>query len=323
MNDELWNKHPLANKILVGILGEEKEGRPGIYAFSSTCGHSPPDVQVLSQDAALDDSGSISKPKPGSACVVAMGNDGAPAYVIGFIRVPVFDEGSEDDPVVGNPEENKTSGDKVFKTSGGASLILKRGGAVIIEGGAGTGIIMNPLNNQMSLRSTNYGLVADGYRTIRGRLEPGSTQPETLHTEDFLTQVGPDFDRFTIAHGTLPSDGRRQLSLSSVTIVSGQESVTVRTRETYSSDGSWVGEGPKYQWGGDGADEPAVLGKELVTALEGLIDIVKELKVNTAWGPSTPPLPPTLIALDQLKSKLSGNILSNFLFFKKDPPSLG
>lgn len=319
----MWNEHPLANKILIGILGEEKEGRAGIYAFSSTEGYNLPDVQVLSQDAALDGSGENTKPKPGSACVVATGNDGAPPYVIGFIRVPVFDEDSDDDPDVGNPDENNTSGDKVFKTSGGASLILKRGGAVIIEGGAGVGLIMNPLNNQMSLRCTNYRSVADGYRTIRGRREPGSTEPETLHTEEFLTQVGPDFDKFTIEHGTLPSDARRQLSLSSVTIIASQESVTVKTRETYFKDGSWIGEGPKYQWGGDGADEPAVLGKALVTALDDLIGIIKELKVNTAWGPSTPPLPPTLIALDQLKSKLSGNILSNYLFFTQDPPELG
>lgn len=319
--------NPLADRILVGILGEEKEGRDGkpsgVYAFGSTDGQALTDVHILSQDASLDGSGEVSKPRAGSPCVVAISHDGGQGYVIGFIQIPTFDEDGDAEPVVGNPEENNVAGDKVYKTAGGASLILKRGGAVIVEGGSGTGIILNPLNSQMSLRSMNYKLVADGYRATMGRLEPGGTDPETLHTEDFLSKVGTDFDRFTIQHSGSTVEHRRQLSLSAVTIVSSKETAILKTRETYYADGSWVGEGPRYQWGGEAADEPAVLGNALVTAMEDLMGIIKELKVNTAWGPSTPPLPPTLIALDQLKSKLSGNILSTFLLLSKDPPDLG
>jgi len=320
---DIFGNNPLANKILIGILGEEKDGRPGIYAFGSTDGYPLPDVQILSQDASIDGSGEVTRPRAGSPCVVAVSNDGGQGYVIGFIQVPEFDEDGDDDPSVGNPNENTVAGDKVYKTAGGASLILKRGGTVIVEGGSGVGVILNPLNRTLSMRCTNYQSSADGYRSAMGRKERGSTEPETLHVEDFSSQVGASFDRLRIEHGTLSSNARRQLSLSAVTIASSKETGIIKTRETYYNNGSWVGEGPKYQWGGSGADEPAVLGNALVEAMEELMDIIRDLKVNTAWGPSTPPLPTTLAALNQLKSKLSGNILSTFLLFTKDPPSLG
>ena len=315
-------ENPLADRILIGILGEEKAGRPGVYAFSSTDGQTLPDVHILSQDASLDGAGEDTRPRSGSPCVVAISHDGGQGFVIGFIRIPTFDEEGDEDPFVGNPDENKVAGDKVFKTSGGASFILKRGGAVIVEGGSGVGVILNPLNRQMSLRSSNYRIVADGYKAVRGRRDPGSTASETFHVEEFTSNVGADFDRFTVEHSGPTKTHRRQLSLASVKDISSQETATIKTRETYYSDGSWVGEGPKYQWGGKSASEPAVLGNALVTAMNRLMDIIKELKVNTAWGPSTPPLPPTLIAIDQLKSELSGNILSNFLLLSKDPAEI-
>jgi hypothetical protein len=45
-------------------------------------------------------------------------------------------------------------------------------------------------------------------------------------------------------------------------------------RETYYDDGSWVGEGQKYQFGGKGADEKALLGNKVVDLFKDLIDIV-------------------------------------------------
>jgi hypothetical protein len=251
-----------------------------------------------------------------------MTTNGAQCFIIGFSRSPVVDEQSDDPPSVGVPEDSDTSGDKVYKTAGGATLLLKRGGAVIVEGGSGTGVVLNPLNNHMSLRSSNFRQNADGYLSRRGRLSPGSTDNETTHEEAFLHQVGPTYDRLRIRHGTIDGDARRQLELATVKIVSSQEVATIKTRETYNSDGSWIGEGPKYQWGGDGADEPAVLGNALVTAISKLIDIITQLKVGTAWGPSTPPIPPTPTDLAQLKAELSDKILSTFAFFSKKPPSL-
>jgi hypothetical protein len=251
-----------------------------------------------------------------------MTSDGAQCFVVGFSRSPTVDDESDSPPMVGSPDDSDISGDKVYKTAGGASFILKRGGAVIIEGGAGVGVIMNPLNNQMSLRSSNFRQNADGYLAKRGRVAPGSTEPATTHEESYLHQVGSTYDRMRIRHGTLDGDARRELELAAVSVVASREIATVKTREIYNSDGSWIGEGPKYQWGGDSADENAVLGKALVEALSTLIDIIKNLKVNTAWGPSTPPIPPTPIDLEKLKSSLSDKILSTFAFFSKKPPSL-
>ena len=325
MNDGFWKGRGLpSGQILFGVIGAEntKPGRAGTYRFSSSCGIVVNDAHVLSADADTKGGGDHARPRPGSTCVAVMTTNGAQCFIIGFSRSPVVDEQSDDPPSVGTPDDSDTSGDKVYKTAGGATLLLKRGGAVIIEGGSGTGVVLNPLNNQMSLRSSNFRQNADGYLAKRGRVAPGSTENPTTHEESFLHQVGPSYDRMSIRHGTIDGDARRQLELAAVKVVASQEIATVKTRETYNSDGSWIGEGPKYQWGGDSADEPAVLGNALVTAISKLIDIITQLKVGTAWGPSTPPLPPTPVDLAQLKAELSDKILSTFAFFSKKPPSL-
>jgi hypothetical protein len=146
-----------------------------------------------------------------------MTSDGAQCFIVGFARVPSFDEDKDEPPEVGNPDDNNSAGDKVYKTSGGAKLILKRGGAVMIEGGAGTGVILNPLNNTMTLRATNFAQIADGYQARRGRKEIGKTAPATLHEEKFLHQVGPVYDRIVVRHGSGDGEDRRQITIESVT----------------------------------------------------------------------------------------------------------
>lgn len=325
MNDGFWKGHGLPKgQILFGVIGAENttKGREGTYRFSSSCGIVVPDAHILSADADIKGGGDHARPRPGSTCVAVMTTNGAQCFVIGFSRSPTVDDESDDPPTVGTPDDSDTSGDKVYKTAGGASFILKRGGAVIIEGGPGTGVILNPLNNQMSLRSANFRQNADGYLAKRGRVSPGSTEAPTTHEEAFLHQVGSTYDRIKIRHGTLDGGARRELEIAAVSIIASQEVATVKTRETYFADGHWIGEGPKYQWGGSGADEPAVLGNALVAAISKLIDIVTQLKVGTAWGPSTPPIPPTPTDLAQLKAELSDKILSTFAFFSKKPPLL-
>ncbi|MBP9824068.1 MAG: hypothetical protein KBF21_07590, partial [Thermoanaerobaculia bacterium] len=208
-----------------------------------------------------------------------------------------------------------------------ATLVLKRGGAVIIEGGAGTGVILNPLNNAMTLRASNFTQIADGFSATRGRFQPGKIDPRTYHEEVFQDQVGPTYDQLALTHGTLGTtaigtEARRQFTIEHVTTVGSSQTSTLKTRESYDADGTWIGEGPKYMWGGADATEPAVLGNALVEAFGKLFDIIKALKVNTAWGPSTPPLPPTPLDLEELRSELSDKILSTFAFFAKNPADL-
>jgi len=326
VNDHFWHgAGQPAGRILFGVIGEEIQSRDeppkglGIYRFSSTCGIVVNDAHVLTSDADHGGGGDHVRPRPGSTCVAVMTTNGAQCFIIGFSRSPAFDEESDEIPTVGNPDDSDIAGDKVYKTSGGATLLLKRGGAVIVEGGPGVGVIMNPLNNQLSLRSSNFRQNADGYLAKRGRQQPGSTDPETVHEETFLHQVGSTYDRTKLSHGNLDDDARRQLELAAVKVVASREVVTTKARETHYADGAWVGQGPKYQWGSTGSDEPAVLGQQLVEALHELIDIIKSLKVNTAWGPSTPPLPTTQVDLERLKGALSDKILSTFAFFAKNP----
>lgn len=320
MNPGFWHGANLPRgEIHYGRIGEENPKHPGTYRFSSSTGLVVNDAHILSSDADVDGNGENTKPRAGSMGIAIMTTDGAQCFIIGFHHPPKFDDNSDDPPQVGNDGDNNSAGDKVTKTSGGATVALKRGGAVLIEGGPGTGIIMNPLNATMTLRASNFSHVIDGYQASRGRTEPGKTNPSTTHREDFLHQVGATFDRFRIRHGDLPSDARRQLELASVTVVGSDERAIAKTRETYYSDGSWVGEGPKYQWGGKGADQAGVLGNELVDAISSLIDIISQLKVSTIWGPSTPPLPDTITKLNQLKQELSDKILSTFVFLAKNP----
>lgn len=309
-------------RILYGRIGEENPRHPGTYEFISSDGYRIPDAIVMTPDSDVAGNGSHSKPEVGSLCVAVMTNDGAGCFILGFHRPPKFNEASDDIPVIGDAEGNNIGGDKIWRTSGGASFCLKRGGAVVLEGGPRTVIILNPINDTMSLRAANVVQSADGYRASRGREEPGATRPATVHHEDFLHQVGSQADRVRISHGNLEDGARRRLELASVTTVSSQETGVTKTRESYMDDGSWVGEGPKYQWGGSDSDEPAVLGNQLVEALSTLIDTIASLKVNTAWGPSTPPLPDTQSKLTQLKAELKDKILSTFLFLSKKPPTL-
>ena len=323
VNNAFWQGQGLpAGRILFGRLGEENPKHPGTYRFSSTDGFVVNDAHILSPDVDVAGNGENTRPRAGSYCVAVTTHDGAQCFVVGFMLLPTVDEESDDAPSVGNPEDNTSAADKVYRTAGGATLILKRGGAIIVEGGEGTGIILNPMNNTMTLRASNFGHIADGYHASRGRKTPGKIEASTLHEEDFLSQVGPTYDRFSIRHGNLANDIRCELELAAVAVIAGEMSTTIKTRETYNSDGEWAGYGPKYQWGGVDANEPAVLGLALVDVFGQLFDIIKALKVNTAWGPSTPPLPPTPIDLEKLRSELSDKILSTFAFFSKNPADL-
>lgn len=323
MNNSFWQGGGLPRgQIMFGRLGEENPRQPGTFSFTSSTGLSVKDAHILTPDADLAGNGQASKPAAGSLCVAVMDSDGAGCFVIGFQTPIKFDEDKDDPPTVGVPEDNGTSGDKVFRTSGGATMILKRGGSVIIEGGGGTGAILNPVNNTLTLRSQNYTNIADGCRETRGRTEIGKTKPSTTHRSEYLHQVGPKFDRVRVSYGDLDDAARVQLEIADVTVAASNELAILKTRETYKNDGAWIGEGPKYQWGGAGADEPNVLGNQLVEVLNTLFDIIKDLKVNTAWGPSTPPLPDTLAKIEQLRGELTGKILSTFLFSSKRPATL-
>lgn len=309
-------------RILYGTIGEENPNHPGLYKFASTDGYVISTAHLLTPDADIQGGGEVTKPRPGSPCVAVFTTDGAECFIIGMHRPPRAED-EDSAPEVGNPDENQSSGDKVYKTAGGASLILKRGGAVVVEGGAGTGVTLNPVNNKFTVRGSNGSVVADGYRVRMGRKEPGSSAPETTTDEEFRHQVGPGFDRVRVRHGSVGGGARREITVSSVKVISSQETETKKARERYFSDGSWVAEGPEFRWGGKGASEPSVLGNQLVAVIKEISSIIKGLKVNTAWGPSTPPLPDTILKLSQLEQEVSGKILSTYLFLTKDPVEPG
>jgi hypothetical protein len=319
VDDGFWNRKQ-ESEVLVGIIREERA--PGVFQFVSTCGRVINDAHVLTPDGDLEGGGEQTKPRPGSMCVATLSGNGAHCTVHGFQIPPKFVEDEDDPPANELPIENNSSGDKVYKTSGGATLVLKRGGAVYLEGGAGTSFILNPINNQVSLRSGNFKQSALGYFAVRGRKLPGTTDPLTKHTEDFLHQVGADArDRLRLEHGDLESDARRRLTLSEVTIVASIESVTVKTRETYYSDGSWVGEGPMYRWGATDANEPIVLGNALASLFRALFSAIAAQTHTTAWGPSGPP-----ININEFTTRLPDmldSILSEFMFVTKKPAELG
>jgi hypothetical protein len=179
--------------------------------------------------------------------------------------------------------------------------------------------------NTVSTRAQNVNEQADGYRRARGRIQVGKTAPETLAVDEYFDQVGPSATRIRVRHGRLDGHGRRELTISKVTYAGGSVSGQIQLRETYNDDGSWVGEGQKYQFGGKGADQKALLGNVVVGLLKDLIDILKNLKVNTAWGPSAVPVADTIAKLTKLQSDYldSGKVFSDYIFLSKQPATPG
>ena len=322
--DSLWHGLPRAvNQVYVGLLRHET--KPGLYHFDGIGMNGAiavDDVQLLHPDADLEGTGIQSSPSNPSACVVVGGPGGA-FFAIGFTRAPSFDDESDTPPELGHTEANAVAGDKSFTTTGGASLLLKAGGGTVLESGGSASLLLNKLNGQYSLVSSNMAETADGYVAGFGRVTPGATDPETRAVVEYRDQTGPSYMRVRIKHGTMDGNAKREITVSSMTETPASKTGVIKLRETYYDDGSWIGEGSKYQWGGSSADEPAVLGNKLVDAFKSLFSALKQLTVNTAWGPSGPPLPSFTTQLDQIQHELSSKILSTYLFLTKDPASPG
>src|SRR5579859_2513023 len=323
-----------SDKVLVGVLGSENSARPGLYTFrgfgsgANEC-YEVNDAIVLTADASLSGSGSHFKPMEGSPCVALLGPGGS-VWIVGFHLPPRFDQEGEEAPTIGEAGDaagplNNVAGDKVLRTDGDAALLLKRGGSALVQGGSGATTMWLKETNTVSTRAQNLNEQADGARRARGRIQVGKTAPETLATDEFFDQVGPSATRVRLRHGHVDAKVRRELTVSNVTYSGGSVTGPVKLRETYNDDGSWVGEGQKYQYGGTGADQKAVLGGVLGDLLKDLIDILQNLKVGTAWGPSAVPVADTITKLQKLKADYldSGKIVSDYIFFSKQAPKPG
>jgi hypothetical protein len=331
----LWKGGVLrCDKVLVGVLGPENPTRPGLYGFRGY-GSGPNecyevnDAIVLTPDGALSGSGTHFKPLEGSTCVALVGPGGS-VWIVGFHLPPQFDEAGGQMPTIGDASDsygplNNAAGDKLFRSEGDAALMLKRGGSAIVQGGPGATTAWLKDTNTVSTRAQNLNEQADGARRARGRVQVGKTAPETMAVDDFVDQVGPSATRVRLRHGHLDGNGRRELTVSKVNYAGGSVSGQIQLREIYNDDGSWVGEGQKYQFGGTGADQKALLGNAVVDLLKNLIDVLKNLKVNTAWGPSAVPVADTIAKLTQLQSDYldSGKVLSDYVFLSKQPATPG
>jgi hypothetical protein len=331
----LWKGGKLpSDKILVGVLGPESSARPGLYGFRGY-GSGPnecyevQDAVVLTPDASLSGAGSHFKPVEGAPCVALVGPGGS-VWIVGFHLPPRFDQTGDAPPAIGDAQDaagplNNVAGDKVLRSEGDAALLLKRGGSAVVQGGPGATTMWLKETNSVSTRAQNLYDQADGYRAARGRVEVGKTAPETIAVEECFDQVGPSATRVRVRQGRLDSSARRELTVSQVTYAGGAVTGPTTLRETYHKDGSWVGEGQKYQFGGTGADENALLGNVVTSLFKELIDILKSLKVNTAWGPSAVPVADAIARLEQLQANYldSGKIVSEYVFLSKKPASPG
>lgn len=324
----------LADKVLVGVLGAENPTRPGLYGFKgfgsqpSEC-YEVNDAIVLTPDGALSGSGAHCKPIEGAPCVALVGPGGS-VWIAGFHLPPKFDQEGESAPSVGDAEDsagplNHVAGDKVLRSDGDAALLLKRGGSAMVQGGPGVTTAWLKETNTVSTRAQNLNEQADGCRRARGRIKVGKTDPETLAVDEYVDQVGSKATRVSVRHGHLDADGRRELTIAKITYAGGAVTGPIKLKETYYDDGSWVGQGQKYQFGGKNADQKALLGGVVGDLLKDLIDILKNLKVNTAWGPSAVPVADTIAKLEKLKADYidSGKIVSDYIFLSKKPSNPG
>lgn len=324
----------LRDKVLVGVLGPESSTRPGTYGFVGYGGgpnecYQVADAIVLTPDGALSGSGAHFKPAAGSLCV-ALAGPGGSIWIVGFYLPPQIDPTGQTTAVIGDAGDaagplNNVAGDKLLRSDGDAALLLKRGGSAMVQGGPGATTSWLKQTNTVSTRAQNVSEQADGARRARGRIQVGKTNPETMAVDQFFDQVGPSATRVQLRHGHLEGSARRELTVSAVSYAGGQVTGTVKLRETYDDAGAWRGEGQKYQFGGKDADENALLGNVVASLLKDLIDILKNLKVNTAWGPSAVPVADTIAKLQKLQADYidSGKIKSDFVFFQKRAPTPG
>lgn len=315
MPDTAWKTK--RGRILYGVLGEERDGLPGLYEVTSTCGRYVTQAICLSSEATRDGFGDYSKPEPGTMCVCLLTDDGNQAVIVGFHALPFFDEEKSDAPTFRTAEEVQTPGDRVMKTRGGSRIQMKLGGLTCIEGGPGAAVQMSPVNDFVTIRSGNCAMSADGYKAFRGRSDLKSTSPSTRHEEKWDSAVGVSFDRIEETKGAVGDDVRCERSLKSVTIAANRETTATSYVDRVRSDGRWESKGPEYKWG-DGS-QAMVLGNALVDALGTLIDIISKIQHGTAVGPTTPPLPQYIQELVDLKLQLSDTILSTFMSLSKDP----
>jgi len=272
--------------------------------------------------------GMHSKPYPGALCLVGTAQGGE-AFILGFWNPPstIATEGddytNETTPGVVDDKDARTAGDWLLRTEN-ALLNLKRGGSLVIECGATIRQTLNPDNGNHFTQARSRIDVSEGYKLTRNRLK--DTERETLSTEEFFDKIlqrGQSATRIRVRNGRISSSTRYELSIAEVNYATITDPiVSFKARERYFDDGSWIAEGPKYQWGGDGADEPIVLGNALADIISDLCDIIGAIKVPTAWGPSGTPLPPTAIDLySKVKRKLD-NFKSDYIFATKKPKSL-
>lgn len=314
--DRVWKTS--GGSVHLGCIVEENRSRKNVYRVCTTDGLYFPQARILSPDADKRGFGEYSKPRNGSHCVIVTTNDGAQPFIVGFHAPDIFDEDADVEPVADQPQTNQVAGDKTYSTEGGARFMMKRGGMVILEGGLGASLALNPVTNRATLRSSNMLLAADGLRIASGRKNVEADSPDTLHVSDYQDQVGTSYDRVRIRHGKVASSTRREVTVSGVTFIGGREQEEVRYRETINSSGEWVGEGPKYSFA-DGASERAPLGDLLMDAIAQIIQAIATLQVSTPFGATSPPISSDAIRLstELLPRVKAGELLSDYIFFAK------
>jgi len=338
----LWNGGLPDGQILTGRIQQqatptstqEDVTKQNLYVVRTTQGHLIPDCICLSPASygsstkntfsATKQPGVYSKPYTGAFCVVATSNGGA-AYIIGYFNPPTTarldDDGTTTDSNPGSADDvdAQTQGDHIIRSEN-SIFNMKRLGAILVESGASIRQTMNPSDGTYFTQAKRRTDVSEGYMLARSRID--ENQPETLSTEDFfdkLLQRGSKSTRVRIKNGKVDSSAVRELTVTEVNFVTPASPIeTIKARERYFSDGSWVAEGPEFRWGGSLADEPVVLGNALVAVIKELSRIIKGIKVSTAWGPSGTPLPPTPTDLVTLENDID-KILSDYMFATKKP----
>lgn len=339
----MWEGGLPGGQVLTGVIQQESPLAPrqesvvkrNLYVVRTTQGHMIPDCILLSPHAYGTTSknrfdadklpGQYSKPYAGAFCVVLTSNGGV-AFIAGFWNPPTQTSPNETDKVTSetNPGsiddvDARTNGDWIIRSEKGL-INVKRMGAIIIESGASIRQTMNPLDGTHFSQCKTRLDIAEGYRASRGRVH--KEFPEALAEEEFFDRIlqrGSTSIAVRIRNGKVDDTVRRELTVAKVDFAVPTDPVeTILARESYLNDGSWISEGPKYQWGGSSADEPVVLGNALVTIIKRLSSIIRAIKVPTAWGPSGTPLPPTPTDLISLDNDLD-DILSNYMFTTKEP----
>ncbi len=202
----------------------------------------------------------------------------AEGYLLGKIR-PITDEWKDD----GKPKNDKsttigTEGDAQLRPHSldddtiTAEVTVTRGGVVKVKSTGATGITLHPHGERIIQKSQTLLAFTDAYRIESGRTATkAGVKMDALTEETYKNKVGPSRVEVNVKNGKVDGSVVHRFAVEKLVTAGGATTGTRRFSWGIDEDGNWYVDNAKTIGFGDIADEPVVLGNQLVSLTKKLI----------------------------------------------------